>query len=99
MNDNAMMEYIGLFAIIVLVLGFGYAIYQQGTFKADAKEICITVIDFNDSKTIDVRRGNYIGEKMVYHGYDVCTNKKTGVVVNNKSLGYGTELELTLSVM
>ena len=94
MNDNAMFEYVGICIIIVLVLGFGYAIYEQETFKANAKEICHTFIDYNDSKVTNVRSGSYIGEEVVYHGYDVCTNKKTGAVTSNKSIGYGTELEL-----
>ena len=94
MNDNAMMEYIGIFIIIFVVICIGYAAYQQETFKANAKEICHTVIDYNDSKVTNVRSGSYISEKVVYHGYDVCTNKKTGDITSNKSLGYGTELEL-----
>jgi hypothetical protein len=83
------------FAVIVVILAFGYMAFVQWQFQATAEEICEQIVDKNDTQTTSVRNGNYINDVTRYHGYDVC-RARNGTVVSNTSLGYGTELEIML---
>jgi uncharacterized protein with FMN-binding domain len=89
-------DVVAVITMAVVMLCFGLIICHQAQFMATATEKCEQVIDFDDNKTIIVRDGNYINNRITYHGYDVCRSTKDGNITSRKDLGYGTELQIKL---
>jgi uncharacterized protein with FMN-binding domain len=82
--------------VFVIIICFGLIFYQQAEFKATATEKCEQIVDKYDNHTISVRDGNYVNTQTVYHGYDVCRSTKDGNITSRRSLGYGTETQISL---
>ena len=71
----------------------GAIVYSQFEFQTTSTERCFQFADTSDYKTQQVRDGNYIHTREIYHIYDVC-KFQNGTESRNVSLGYRTEDEM-----
>jgi hypothetical protein len=92
MRSLTPMTILAIVTVIIMLTITGYASLNRAYEQSNAPIICKQIIDYNDKQDIMVRGSNYLTERTVYKGYDICSYKN-GTDFSNTSLGYRTEVE------